>query len=234
MSTKDYVEKDYYATLGVPKDATADDIKKAYRKLAREHHPDRNGANEAAETKFKEVSEAYAVLSDDTKRKDYDEARTLFANGGFRFPSGQGSGGNFNFDLGDLFNNAGATGAGGIGDIFGSIFSQRGGRTTTRAPRRGADVETEVNLNFVEAVEGKTVPSAAPARRRARPAPARAPRRAPCRGSARPAAAADTRRPSRAAALRSLSRAVTARAAAWSSTTRAPTAPGRVVPRPAR
>ncbi len=157
MSTKDYVEKDYYATLGVPKDASGDDIKKAYRKLARQLHPDANGADAAAETKFKEVSEAYAVLSDDTKRKEYDEARTLFANGGIRMPGSQG-GGSFNFDLGDMFANAGSGASGGIGDIFGSIFNQRSNRTTARAARRGADVETEVTLNFIEAVDGKTVP----------------------------------------------------------------------------
>ncbi len=156
MSTKDYVEKDYYATLGVPKDASGDDIKKSYRKLARKLHPDANGADAAAETKFKEVSEAYAVLSDDTKRKEYDEARTLFANGGIRTPGNQGGG--FNFDLGDLFANSGSGGSGGIGDIFGSIFNQRSNRSTAQAPRRGGDVETEVTLNFIEAVDGKTVP----------------------------------------------------------------------------
>ncbi len=82
MSAKDYVEKDYYAALGVAKDANAADIKKAYRKLARELHPDKNPGDAKSEARFKEVSEAYDVLSDAAKRKEYDEARTLFGNGG--------------------------------------------------------------------------------------------------------------------------------------------------------
>ena len=92
MSTKDYIEKDYYKALGVTKDATAADIKKAYRKLARELHPDKNPGNAEAEAKFKEVSEAYDVLSDDKKRKEYDEARSLFGGGGAYggFPGGTG------------------------------------------------------------------------------------------------------------------------------------------------
>jgi molecular chaperone DnaJ len=160
MSTKDWIEKDYYKVLGVPKDATADDVKKAYRKLARQLHPDRNRDDTAAETRFKEVSEAYSVLSDPGKRKEYDEARTLFGSGGFRVPGGGGGTGNgsFTFDLGDLFGQPGTagTGTGGLGDVFGGIFSPR---TRSTAPgRRGADVESEVTIGFSEAVEGVTVP----------------------------------------------------------------------------
>ena len=84
MSTKDWLEKDYYASLGVAKDASAGDIKKAYRKLARELHPDKNPGDAAAEARFKEVSEAYDVLSDEPKRKEYDETRSLFAGGAYR------------------------------------------------------------------------------------------------------------------------------------------------------
>ncbi|MFE1322467.1 molecular chaperone DnaJ [Kitasatospora phosalacinea] len=154
MSAKDYVEKDYYKVLGVPKDATAAEIKKTYRKLAREFHPDANKGDAKAEERFKDISEAYDVLSDEKRRKEYDEARSLFAGGGFR-PGGAGAAGGF--DFGDLFNGGGGTGGGGgIGDVFGGLFN-RGGRQTAQ-PRRGADVETEVTLNFEEAVDGATVP----------------------------------------------------------------------------
>lgn len=84
MSTKDFIEKDYYKVLGVPKDATEAEIKKAYRKLAREFHPDANKGNAKAEERFKEISEANDILGDPKKRKEYDEARALFGNGGFR------------------------------------------------------------------------------------------------------------------------------------------------------
>jgi molecular chaperone DnaJ len=156
MSARDYLEKDYYAALGVPKDASAADIKKAYRKLARENHPDKNTGDTKAEDKFKEVSEAYSVLSDDKRRKEYDEARSLFGAGGagrFR-PPGSGGPGNVQFDFGDLF--GGAAGGGGLGDVLGGLFGQRAGRTSQA--RRGADVESTVTLPFDEAVQGVTVP----------------------------------------------------------------------------
>jgi molecular chaperone DnaJ len=156
MSTKDWLEKDYYKILGVPKDADAATVKKAYRTLARDLHPDRNASDKAAETRFKEVSEAYSVLSNPERRKEYDEARSLFGSG-FRVPTGAGgSGGSFNFDLGDLFGGtSGTPGGGGIGDVFGGLFGQR---TRTTQPRRGADVESEVTIGFREAVDGVTVP----------------------------------------------------------------------------
>src|SRR6478672_2417486 len=105
MSTKDFIEKDFYKVLGVPKDATDAEVKKAYRKLAREYHPDANKGDAKAEERFKEISEANDILGDPKKRKEYDEARALFGNGGFRAGpgGGGGAGGNFNFDLGDLF-----------------------------------------------------------------------------------------------------------------------------------
>ncbi|MFC7217058.1 molecular chaperone DnaJ [Streptomyces polyrhachis] len=161
MSTKDFIEKDYYKVLGVPKDATEAEIKKAYRKLAREFHPDANKGDAKAEERFKEVSEANDVLADPKKRKEYDEARALFGNGGFR-AGGPGGAGQFNFDLGDLFGGtqpgAGGFGggSGGIGDVFGGLFGGRGGGRTQ--PRRGQDIESEVTLAFDEAVEGATVP----------------------------------------------------------------------------
>ena len=158
MSARDYVEKDYYAALGVPKNAPAADVKKAYRKLARDLHPDKNPDNKAAEDRFKDVSEAYDVLSDDAKRRDYDEARSLFGSGpGMRSPRGGPAGqpGGFSFDLGDLLGGAG--GGGGIGDVLGGLFGG-GGRTQARSPRRGVDVEAEVTLSFADAVRGVTVP----------------------------------------------------------------------------
>ncbi|MEO3752613.1 molecular chaperone DnaJ [Streptomyces sp. B6B3] len=168
MSTKDFIEKDYYKVLGVPKDATEAEIKKAYRKLAREYHPDANKGDARAEERFKNVSEAYDVLGDAKRRKEYDEARALFGSGGFR--PGPGGGGQFNFDLGDLFGGptggpgpgpgggaAGGFGGGGIGDVFGGLFN-RGGPGTRTSPRRGQDIESEVTLSFTEAVSGATVP----------------------------------------------------------------------------
>jgi molecular chaperone DnaJ len=155
VSTRDFLEKDYYKVLGVPKTATADEIKKSYRKLARKYHPDANKGDAKAEERFKEISEAYNVLSDSKQRKEYDEARSLFG-GGFRPPGGGGTGG-FPFDLGDLFGgtDTGAGSRGRVGDLFGGVF---GTRTTQQArPRRGADVETEATLSFNDAIDGTTV-----------------------------------------------------------------------------
>jgi molecular chaperone DnaJ len=170
MSSKDWLEKDFYAVLGVTKSASTDEIKKAYRKLARDLHPDRNPGNAEAEEKFKAASEAYDVLSDDKKRKEYDEMRSLFGSGAFRRGARSGGG---QFDPSDLFGGFGGAGAGGAGgsasdrrfggagfsDIFSSIFSG-GGPTgpARRGPQRGRDVETEVTLEFAQAVRGTTLP----------------------------------------------------------------------------
>jgi molecular chaperone DnaJ len=152
MSAKDY-QKDYYKALGVPKTATAAEIKKSYRELARKWHPDANKGSTDAEERFKEITEAYNVLSDEKQRKEYDEARSMF--GGFRAPAGSRPGaGGTTFDLGDLFGNGE-----GLGDVLGGIFRNRpggGGGAASRA-RRGADVETETALSFGDAIDGATV-----------------------------------------------------------------------------
>jgi molecular chaperone DnaJ len=154
VSTKDYLEKDYYKVLGVAKTASADEIKQSYRKLARKYHPDANKGDSKSEERFKEISEAYNVLSDEKRRKEYDEARTLFGADRFRVGTpGGGAGGGFGFDLGDLFGSSGTGGR--LGDLLGGMF---GGRGTQQRPRRGTDVETEATLSFSDAVDGVTVP----------------------------------------------------------------------------
>jgi len=144
----DWRGKDFYRVLGVSKDASADEIKKAYRKLARKNHPDSSPGDHSAEERFKQISEAYSVLSSTSKRKEYDEQRVLFGSGagpgGFGFPGGAGPAGPAGFDLSDLF-----------GGLFGG--SARTTRTSA-AGRRGADVEAEVNIGFEQAAEGVTLP----------------------------------------------------------------------------
>jgi molecular chaperone DnaJ len=163
VSARDWIEKDFYAELGVSQSASTEEIKKAYRKLARDLHPDKNPGDTRAETKFKAVSEAYGVLSDPAKRKEYDEARRLFGSGPFR--PGGGFGGPGGFDISDLFGGGSAAtgaGAGGLGDLLGGLFGAgRGagpGTRSTMRPRRGTNIETEVRLDFLEAVRGATVP----------------------------------------------------------------------------
>ena len=167
MSSKDWLEKDFYAVLGVGKSASPDEIKKAYRKLARESHPDHNPGNGEAEERFKVASEAYDVLSDARKRREYDEMRSLFSSGAFRrnARAGGGPSGGYPFDVSDLFGGGQPDGGdrrfGGAGfsDLFSSIFSGGAGPgARPRGPARGRDVETEVVLNFADAVRGVTLP----------------------------------------------------------------------------
>ena len=144
---RDWVDKDFYKVLGVGRDADQDQIKRAYRKLAQKHHPDANPGNKEAEEKFKDISEAYATLSDPDQRKEYDEVRTMVDSGGFRGFGGTGQYGAGQRvrveDLSDLFG-----GIGGLGDLFG------GSRSRTSAPQRGADLTAELHLTFDEAVRG--------------------------------------------------------------------------------
>ena len=145
-------KRDYYEILGVSKNASDDEIKKAYRKLAIKYHPDKNPGDKAAEEKFKEVSEAHEVLSDKEKRKRYDQFGHAGV-GGNAGPSGNPfQGGNFNFNGGSF--NFDFGGAGGFADIFSDLF---GFGSRSRRPRRGADVEARVTIEFEEAVFGTTV-----------------------------------------------------------------------------
>ncbi|HEX2177777.1 MAG TPA: molecular chaperone DnaJ [Nocardioidaceae bacterium] len=160
MSSSEWLQKDFYKILGVSKDASTEDVKKAYRKLARANHPDANPGDPTAEDRFKAVSEAHAVLSDAEKRKEYDRMRSMFGTGGFRPPGGGragGRGGTTTFDLGDLFGGErpGAGGTGGLGDLLGDIFGGGGRRASAR---RGADIESEASISFDQAISGVTVP----------------------------------------------------------------------------
>ena len=167
MTGQDWIEKDFYAVLGVPKDADQAAIKKAYRKLARELHPDHNPGDAKAEARFKEVGEAYAVLSDDEQRQQYDQVRAFAGGARFSAPSGAGTGG-FEDIFGGLFGGGGASapggtrvrysqgggGGGGFEDILGGMFGGGGFRA---APRKGADVGAVTTLPFRQAAEGSTV-----------------------------------------------------------------------------
>jgi molecular chaperone DnaJ len=144
---REWLEKDYYEVLGVDRNASAAEIKKAYRKLAQQNHPDSNPDDPAAEQRFKDASEAYSVLSDKETRVEYDQTRDAFARGAYA--GGPGGGTQYVTvedlgDIGDLFG-----GFGGLSDLFG------GARRAAR-PRTGADTEAEVRLSFHEAVQGAT------------------------------------------------------------------------------
>lgn len=154
---REWFEKNYYSVLGVPKTASERDVIKAYRKLAKQFHPDANSGDKAAEDRFKDLSAAYDVLGDAKKRKEYDDVRQMVASGvGFGggsggpsrpgagpFAGGQAGGPGFRFD--DL------------GDLFGGLFNRGGGgRPRSTGPQRGDDLETELHLSFLDAVNGVT------------------------------------------------------------------------------
>jgi len=178
MASQDWFEKDFYAILGVPADADAAAIKKAYRKLARTLHPDQNPGDSASEKRFKEIGEAYAVLSAPEDRKQYDAIRSM-SHGGARFTSGGPEGGGAGFEdvFSNLFGGGGgggrgnnvrfSTGRGGAGqpnleDLLGGMFGpggqqSYGGFGSTAGPRRGEDIEARTTLSFRDAVQGSTV-----------------------------------------------------------------------------
>lgn len=144
---RDWLEKDFYAVLGVDRAASGKDLKKVYRKLAQQYHPDNNPGDQAAEARFKEVTEAYDVLSDPKLREEYDQARDAFSRGAWagspqggaqyvRFEDMEGMG-----DFGSFF------GGGGLGDLF---------RSAGRGPQKGTDLEGQVSLTFHEAISGST------------------------------------------------------------------------------
>lgn len=152
---REWLEKDYYAVLGVDADASQDEIKKAYRRLARQNHPDSNPDDPQAEQRFKDVGEAYAVIGDEATRKEYDEIRRLGASGFSGFGGGGGNpfagagGGDVNDLLRTLFDQAGGGGAGGP-------FGGFGGATRTRRQRasKGRNLQAELHLSFADALEG--------------------------------------------------------------------------------
>ncbi|WP_182542026.1 molecular chaperone DnaJ [Nocardioides ginsengisegetis] len=153
----DWANKDFYAVLGVAKDASAEDIKKAYRRLARANHPDSHPDDPAKHETFKKVAEAYDVVGDPEKRKKYDEMRSLYGSGARGgFPGGFGGGGAGGFDLNDLLRDR-AGGGGGFGDMFGDLFGGGGRRTHQPRPQKGADVETTATISFTDALEGVTI-----------------------------------------------------------------------------
>lgn len=173
MASQDWFEKDFYKVLGVEKDVSEAELKKTFRKLARKYHPDSNPGDSAAEARFKEVSEAYEVLSDADKRREYDQIRAMGA--GARFQAGPGGPGAANFEdlFGGLFGQGGQPGgysyrtSGPQGasyeDLFGGLFgggaqsgfgAQPGG---FGGPRRGADQRAQTTLNFMTAIRGDTI-----------------------------------------------------------------------------
>ena len=163
MTSQDWFSKDFYKTLGVSKDASPEEVKKAYRKLARDLHPDRNPGDTAAEQRFKEVGEAYGVLSDAEQRKQYDAVRAM-GGGGPRFQAGGPGGAGFEDVFSNMFGGAqpggqpgGAGGqqyrAQGFEDLLGNLF----GGGAARGPQRGSDIAAATEVSFRQSAEGATV-----------------------------------------------------------------------------
>ncbi|MFJ4046045.1 DnaJ C-terminal domain-containing protein [Microbacterium sp. NPDC089987] len=168
MASQDWFDKDFYKTLGVSKDVSDADLKKTYRKLARKYHPDSNQGDAAAEAKFKEISEAYSVLSDAEQRREYDEIRAMGSGARFTAPGAGGAGG-FE-DVFSRFGQGGRASQADFDDIF-SMFSQGGGGSFGAGrfgqptggyrgfggPQKGADLTATTTLDFATAVQGETI-----------------------------------------------------------------------------
>jgi molecular chaperone DnaJ len=168
LASQDWVDKDFYKILGVAKDASDADIKKAYRKLARQHHPDTNAGDTASEKKFKDISEAYSVLSDPDERQQYDAIRAM---GGARFAPGGGGGatGGAGFEdlFGGLFTGGGGRHSGGystsggippeFADLFGGGGGFGGGQNFQRPPQKGADRTASTTISFAGSIRGTTI-----------------------------------------------------------------------------
>jgi molecular chaperone DnaJ len=153
---REWFEKDYYQVLGVPKNASQAEIKKAYRKLAQTYHPDANPGDKSAEDRFKEVSAAYDVVGDEAKRKQYDQVRDMASSGfggGFPGAGATGASGRVRFE-----DDVGFGDIGDLGDLFSVITGGRGRGRARRQRARGADLETEVRVSFDDAMRGTTVP----------------------------------------------------------------------------
>jgi molecular chaperone DnaJ len=152
MASQDWFDKDFYKVLGVAKDVSDAELKKVYRKLARQYHPDSNPGDAAAEARFKEISEAYSVLSDPAQRKEYDAVRAM--GGGARFTGGAGGAG---------FPGGFPGGQGGFEDVFANLFGSAGGRGGGFGgfggfgPQRGQDLTMTTTLNFIDGVKGTTI-----------------------------------------------------------------------------
>jgi len=152
MTTADWAQKDFYKELGVAKDASQAEIKKAYRKLARAHHPDSNPGDTKKHDRFKAIAEAYDVVGDPEKRKQYDEIRSMPTGFGSGLGGGFGGGG---FDINDLLRERAG---GGLGDMFGDLFGGGRARTTRPRPQKGADLDSTATIAFTEAMNGVTIP----------------------------------------------------------------------------
>ncbi|GAB3795508.1 DnaJ C-terminal domain-containing protein [Humibacter antri] len=170
MASQDWFDKDFYKVLGVSKDISPAELKKTYRKLARQYHPDSNPGDTKAEAKFKEISEAYSVLSDDEQRKEYDQIRAMGSGARFTAPGGGANAGGFEDVFGGMFNQGGRgqsytfqQGGGQYDDLLGGLFGNgrfgqsTGGYRGYGGPTKGQDVSASTTIDFQTAVTGETV-----------------------------------------------------------------------------